>query len=86
MASFGKDDRPAGECPDRSALIDFAWGKLPADLLAAASAHVESCGHCRAILDTLDPGEDGLLTALRNIDGLPAAEVAAYRPVVDAVS
>ena len=67
MASQACSTHP--HCFDRSELVEFTLGKLPALKLERIAAEVETCPRCQALLETLDGLEDSVITDLKGHTG-----------------
>lgn len=57
---------PVTHCPDREAWLRFQSGANSADELALLSGHLEACGSCRSVLDSLEEPSDELIAGLRS--------------------
>jgi tRNA A-37 threonylcarbamoyl transferase component Bud32 len=54
-------------CPNADELTAFAVGNLSGTTFARIAGHVEGCGACEAVLQSLDQFSDGLVTGLRHL-------------------
>lgn len=57
-------------CPTRADLSIFLSGKLSEEQIDAIGIHLEDCGPCQALLETLDDPEDTLSPQLRHRQGI----------------
>ena len=54
-----------GKCPSREKLLAFGVGRVPEDVLASISLHLETCQECLSTLTSLGDADDSLLSGLR---------------------
>lgn len=57
---------PVTHCPDREAWLRFQSGTNSADELARLASHLDACGSCRTVLDSLDEPSDDLIAGLKS--------------------
>ena len=61
-------------CPSQEELARFCRGELPNPRLDDLAAHLDSCSHCQSLLPSVGDTGDDLLSELRQISTLGAAQ------------
>ena len=56
---------PNANCPDREQLRAYATGDVFGQAADTLAEHINTCGGCQALLETIDDAEDSLVVRLR---------------------
>lgn len=72
-----RQDTGHEECPPRQVLLDLTLGKLPMDEIEQVGRHVEGCGTCQNVMESLDAIEDSVVADIKGQAAIlpPGAEL-----------